>query len=90
MARIQKKLQPNEKICHTMQLWGQILSASMIFYFKVLFLNLSKTQETELTTLPHEGLRIHLTMKDFLAWHVMLIQINNRSCNCSKEEHNAG
>ena len=29
-------------------------------------------------------------MKAFLAWHVILIQINNRLCDCNKGEHNTG
>ena len=29
-------------------------------------------------------------MKDSLAWHMILIQIDNRLCDCNKGEHDAG
>ena len=37
-----------------------------------------------------EGKTISSILKDFLAWHVLLIQINNRSRDFNKEEHDAG
>ena len=37
-----------------------------------------------------EGKMLSSILKDFLAQHVMLILINNRSRDCNKGEHNAG
>ena len=51
---------------------------------------LDKTLETKLIAITLEGKMISLILKDFLAWYVILIQINNRSCDCNKREHNAG
>ena len=37
-----------------------------------------------------EGKVVSSILKDFLAWHMMLIQINNRSRDFNKGEHDAG
>ena len=37
-----------------------------------------------------EGKAISSILKDFLAWHVLPIQINNRSHDFNKGEHDAG
>ena len=37
-----------------------------------------------------EGKVVFSILKDFLAWHVPLIQINNRSRDFNKGEHDAG
>ena len=37
-----------------------------------------------------EGKAISSILKDFFAWHVPTIQINNRSHDFNKGEHNAG
>ena len=41
--------------------------------------------ETKLIAITLEGKMISLISKDFLARHVMLIQINNRLGDCNKE-----
>ena len=51
---------------------------------------LDTTLETKLIAITLEGQMISSILKDFLARHVMLIQISNRSCDCNKGEHNAG
>ena len=37
-----------------------------------------------------EGKVVSSILKDFLVWHVPPIQINNRSRDFNKEEHDAG
>ena len=48
------------------------------------------TLEMKLIAITREGKVISSILKDFLARHVMLIQINNRSRDFKKGEHDAG
>ena len=84
----------NRKLRHGIQLCRQILSASVISSFESSISCtcsiLDKTLETKLIAITLEGKMIYSILKDFLARHVILIQINNRSCDCNKGQHDAG
>ena len=51
---------------------------------------LDTTLETKLIAITLEGKMVFSILKDFLTRHVMLIQINNRSRDLNKGEHDAG
>ena len=51
---------------------------------------LNTTHNMKLIAITVEGKVISWISKDFLARHVMLIQINDRSHDFNKGEHNAG
>ena len=51
---------------------------------------LDTTLEKKLIAITLEGKMISSILKDFLARHMMLIQINNRLRDCNKGEHDAG
>ena len=51
---------------------------------------LDTTHKMKLIAITLKGKVIPLILKDFLARHVMLIQINNRSRDFNKGEHDAG
>ena len=51
---------------------------------------LNTTHNMKLIAIAVEGKVTSWILKDFLAQHVMLIQINNRSHDFNKGEHNAG
>ena len=72
----------------------QILSALMISSFESSIsyphLILDIRLEMKLIAITREGKVISLILKDFLARHVMLIQINNRSRDFNKREYDAG
>ena len=84
----------NRKLRHRIQLCRQILSASVISSFESSISCtcsiLDTTLEMKLIAITLEGQMISSILKDFLARHVMLIQINNRSRDCNKGEHDAG
>ena len=84
----------NKKLRHRIQLCRQILSASMISSFESSISCpcsiLDTTYKMKLITITLEGKVISSILKDFLARYVMLIQINNRSRDFNKGEHNAG
>ena len=84
----------NRELRHRIQLCREILSASVISSFESSISCtcsiLDTTLETKLIAITLEGKMISSILKDFLARHVMLIQINNRSRDCNIGEHDAG
>ena len=72
---------------YAMQLCKQILSDSMVSSFQSStswshsILDQQSTRDQ--TAVTHEGYGIHSTTKDFLAWHVTLLQINNKLRDCN-------
>ena len=76
-----------------MQLHREILSFSAISLLQSLiscpYSILDTTRKMKPMAIILEGKAISF-LKDFLAWHVLPIQINNRSRDFNKGEHNAG
>ena len=84
----------NTKLHHSIQLYRQILSSLAIYSLQSLvscpYSILNTTHEMKPIAIILEGKPISSILKDFLAWHVLPIQINNRSRDFNKGELDAG